>query len=87
VGEVERLRAAIDANDRAIVEAVNMRLRLVTELWQVKRTLEVDRLDPGRERALREALAATNDGPLSRAGLERLIDELLALTKAELNDV
>jgi chorismate mutase len=87
VGEVERLREAIDANDRVIVGAINTRLRLVSELWQVKRALQVDRLDPGREQALREALAAANTGPLSVEGLQQLIDELLALTKAELRDV
>jgi chorismate mutase / prephenate dehydratase len=85
--EVDRLREAIDANDRAIVDAVNTRLRLVSELWHVKRTLQVDRLDRDREQSLREALAATNAGPLSREGLQRLIDELLALTKTELRDV
>jgi len=87
VSEVERLRAAIDENDHAIVEAVNTRLRLVSELWRAKRSLQIDRLDPGREHALREALAAANHGPLSETGLERLVAELLALTKAELDDV
>jgi chorismate mutase len=87
MNDVDRLREAIDANDRVIVDAVNTRLRLVSQLWQVKRTLEVDRLDPGREQALRENLALANAGPLSAEGLERLIDELLALTKAELRDV
>lgn len=82
--EMDRLREAIDANDRVIVDAVNARLRLVSELWQVKRALQVDRLDPGREQSLREALAAANPGPLSEAGLQRLVDELLALTKDEL---
>ena len=85
-GEIERLRSEIDANDIAIVAAVNERLRLVTELWRVKRTLAVERLDPDRERTLRARLAASNEGPLSTIGLERLIDELLALTKAELDE-
>lgn len=86
MSEMDRLREAIDANDRAIVGAVNTRLLLVSELWQLKRALRVDRLDPGREQSLREALAAANPGPLSDAGLQRLVDELLALTKDELND-
>jgi len=87
MSEMERLREAIDANDRVIVDAVNARLRLVSELWQLKRALQVDRLDPGREQTLREALVVSNAGPLSVEGLQRLIDELLALTKAELRDV
>jgi chorismate mutase len=82
--DVGELRAAIGANDRAIVEAVNERLRLVGELWQLKRELGVDRFDPDRERTLRAELAAANAGPLSTAGLEHLVGELLALTKREL---
>ena len=84
--EVDRLRTAIGANDRAIVAAFNERLRLVTELWQLKHHLGVDRLDPDRERRLRAELAAANDGPLSATGLERLVDELLTLTKRELDE-
>ncbi len=82
--DVTRLRSAIDANDRAIVASVNERLRLVAKLWQLKRELGVDLLDPDRERRLRAELAAANGGPLSARGLDRLVDELLALTKSEL---
>jgi chorismate mutase len=82
--DVNRLRSAIGANDRAIVAAVNERLRLVDELWQLKRELGTDRFDADRERTLRAELAAANAGPLSPAGLEQLVDELLALTKREL---
>jgi chorismate mutase len=82
--DLQRLRDAIDANDRAIVDAVNVRLRLVTELWELKRDTGLDRLDPDRERRLRAQLAAANAGPLSQAGLDRLVDELLSLTKSEL---
>ena len=78
------LRGEISATDERIVEAVNERLRLVAELWELKRELGLDRLDPGRERTLRAELAATNHGPLSADGLDELITELLALTKREL---
>lgn len=81
---IGELRARIDANDRAIVDAVNERLRLVTELWQLKDVAGADRLDPDRERRLLEQLAAANGGPLSPEGLELLVRELLALTKREL---
>jgi len=78
------LRAQIAANDAAIVGAVNDRLRLVEELWRLKAERGDARLDPDRERRLRAELAERNDGPLSADGLERLVDELLALTKREL---
>ena len=83
-GEVEELRRRIDEVDAAIVEAVNTRLALVQELWQVKARIGVDRVDPGRERRLREALAAVNRGPLTPEGLDELIGSLLALVKREL---
>ena len=80
----EELRAEIAANDAEIVGAVNHRLRLVEELWRLKAERGDERLDPHRERRLREALARLNEGPLSEQGLERLVEELLALTKREL---
>ena len=83
-GPLDDIRAQITANDGAIVSAVNERLRLVAALWQLKREIGADQLDPGRERALRDELVALNTGPLSADGLDRLVSELLALTKREL---
>lgn len=78
------LRRRIGENDRAIVEAVNVRLRLVEELWRLKAKRGDARLDRERERRLREELREANGGPLSQEGLDRLIGELLELTKREL---
>jgi chorismate mutase len=83
-GRFDELRIEIAANDRAIVEAVNVRLRLVEELWRLKDARGDARFDLDREARLREALAAANAGPLSPEGLGRLVDELLSLTKEEL---
>jgi chorismate mutase len=80
----DELRAQIAENDREIVARVNARLRLVAELWRLKEEQGALRLDPDREARLRRALAAANEGPLTPAGLERLVGELLALTKDEL---
>ncbi len=80
----EEIRRDITENDRAIVEAVNRRIALVTELWELKAERGLETVDPDRERLLRETLAATNTGLLSPAGLDRLITELLDLTKSEL---
>ena len=81
---VDDLRDEIGANDNRIVEAVNERLRLVSELWELKRELGIDQVDSERERTLRTQLASANSGPLSNDGLDELISELLALTKREL---
>ena len=78
------LRRLIGENDGAIVEAVNVRLRLVDELWQLKAERGDARLDREREQRLRDELRAANEGPLSQDGLDRLVGELLELTKREL---
>jgi chorismate mutase len=83
-GGFDELRARIAENDREIVALVNVRLRLVAELWRLKEELGAPRLDPDREARLRAALADANEGPLTAAGLDRLVRELLALTKDEL---
>ncbi len=80
----EEIRREITANDAAIVAAVNRRLQLVAELWELKARLGIDTIDPDRERLLRQALAAANAGPLSPSGLDRLVTALLDLTKDEL---
>ena len=82
----EEIRAEIVENDRAIVAAVNHRLDLVTELWGLKEELGLETVDPDRERRLRHALAEASTGRLSAAGLDRLITDLLDLTKRELAD-
>ena len=80
----EEIRAEIAANDEAIVAAVNRRLELVAGLWELKAQLGLETVDPDRERRLREHLATASTGPLSDEGLDRLVTELLALTKREL---
>ena len=80
----DELRERIAENDRAIVASVNLRLRLVAELWRIKEEQGAALLDPDREQRLRAALAAANEGPLSAEGLDLLVSELLALTKREL---
>lgn len=80
----DEIRRAIDLTDRGIVELVNERLRLVAELWEIKRERGLGRVDEGREAALRAALADANTGPLSADGLDRLVTELLAITKREM---
>lgn len=78
------IRQAIDELDSQLVETVNARLRLVNELWQLKREQGVHRSDPGREAAMRARLADQNAGPLSSDGLDALVTEILALMREEL---
>ena len=83
---LRRLRAQIAEQDRAILDAVNARLRLVAELKQHKQAEGMEFVDPDQEARALAALERANRGPLSRAGLRLLFDQLLALTKRELDD-
>ena len=82
--QFDEIRREIAANDASIVAAVNHRLELVTALWELKAELGLDTVDPDRERRLRETLGEANSGPLSDAGLDRLLSDQLDLTKKEL---
>jgi len=80
-----QLREQLSANDVRIVEALNIRLELVSKLKRVKEERGLGFLDPAREEWLLQHLAQANSGPLSAAGLRELVTELLALTKREVS--
>ncbi len=79
------VREQIARNDEEIVAAVNRRIALVTELWQLKRELGLATVDRERERLLRERLVSSSAGPLTPAGVDTVITMLLELTKSELD--
>ncbi len=83
---VRQLREQISDNDRAIVEAVNKRLKLVARLKEYKASRGFDFVDPDRESWMVSYLARANRGPLSREGLESIFEEILDLTKREVAD-
>lgn len=80
---LEELREQVSANDRAIIEAINRRLELVAEIKRYKESAGIEFLDPGREAWLLDDLRRANRGPLSDEGLERILKELLDLSKRE----
>ena len=82
---IRALRDRISANDRALIERVNDRLRLVAEMKAYKASVGIDFLDPERERQMLEDLRGANGGPLSEQGLATVFAALLALTKHELD--
>ena len=80
---VRQIREQISDNDRAIVEAVNKRLKLVARLKDYKASRGFDFVDPDREEWMIRYLSRANRGPLSDDGLREIVEELLALTKRE----
>jgi chorismate mutase len=82
---LERVRAELAKQDRAILDAVNARVRLVAELKRYKEEAGISFVDPEQEARLLERLAAANRGPLSEEGLRELFTTILALTKREVD--
>jgi len=80
---VARVRREISDLDRALVDLVNKRLKLVAQLKRYKEEHGIDFVDLAREEWMLQYLQRANRGPLSADGLSRLYHELLALMKHE----
>ncbi|MDQ3890450.1 MAG: chorismate mutase [Actinomycetota bacterium] len=81
---VRQLREQISDNDRAIIDAINKRLKLVGRLKQYKTSRGYDFVDQAREDWMFSYLARANRGPLSTHGLHAIFEAILDLTKREL---
>jgi chorismate mutase len=80
---IRQLRQQISDTDRSIVDAINARLRLVARLKTYKESRGIDFVDPEREEWMLQYLTRANRGPLSHDGLKELFEEILDLTKRE----
>ena len=65
---IRQLREQVSDNDRALIEAINVRLRLVEKLKGYKDSRGIDFVDPDREEWMLRDMGRANRGPLSRAG-------------------
>jgi chorismate mutase/prephenate dehydratase len=82
---VRQLREQISDLDRSIVDAVNRRLKLVTQLKRYKDEHGIAFVDPEREEWMFSYQSNANRGPLTDDGLRAFYAELLALTKREVS--
>ncbi len=82
---IRQLREQISDNDRAILDAVNARLKLVARLKGYKESRGIDFVDPEREEWMLQYLSRANRGPLSAEGVQELFAEILDLTKREVS--
>jgi chorismate mutase len=82
---IRQLREQVSDNDRALVEAINTRLRLVTQLKRYKESRGIEFVDPEREEWMLRDLTRANRGPLSAEGLEQIYTAILDLTKREVS--
>jgi chorismate mutase len=82
---IRQLREQVSDNDRALIEAINARLRLVAKLKNYKDSRGIDFVDPEREEWMLRDVSRANRGPLSQEGLEEIYAAILQLTKRELS--
>ena len=80
---IRQLREQLSDVDRALVEAVNARLKIVAQLKRYKESRGLEFVDPEREEWMFSYLVRANRGPLSEDGLHELYAEVLDLTKRE----
>lgn len=80
---LRQFREQISDNDRAIVDAVNKRLKLVAKVKAYKDSQGLGFLDPEREEWMLQYLSRANSGPLSGEGLQELYRMILDLSKRE----
>jgi chorismate mutase len=82
---IRQLREQVSDNDRALVDALNKRLKLVAKLKSYKDEHGLDFVDPQREEWMLRDLTRFNGGPLSSEGLEQIYAAILDLTKREVS--
>ena len=82
---IRQLREQISDSDRALVEAMNARLKLVARLKEYKESRGISFVDPEREEWMVQYLTRANRGPLSADGLREIFQEILDLTKREVD--
>jgi chorismate mutase len=80
---IRQFREQISDTDRAIVDAVNKRLRLVAQVKAYKESRGLGFVDPEREEWMLQYLMRANRGPLSAEGLRELFGTILDLSKRE----
>jgi chorismate mutase len=82
---IKQFREQISDTDRAIVDALNKRLKLVAQIKAYKESRGLGFVDPEREEWMLQYLARANRGPLSTEGLHELFTLILDLSKREVS--
>lgn len=85
--ELEELRAAIDAVDRAIVDAFALRVRTACRIGEVKEGLGQPVLDPSREVAVvRRAAERAREAGLDDEAVREIFWKLVGLSRRTQRD-
>ena len=74
---IDQRRAEIDEIDATLLELLNRRVRVVTEIGTIKKTANAPVSDPGREQAVLHRLRSSNRGPLDEPGITRIFRRII----------
>jgi chorismate mutase len=80
---IEHFRARIDALDQQLLDALEHRVRLVVELWRLKRLRGVPRHDPERENEIVARLVEGRSGLLSEESIRDFAQLVLWVSREE----
>ena len=72
------LRNAIDTVDSRIIELLQERSSLASEIGNVKKEIGMEILDPSREGKIRKKLASGTQGPMETDALVRIYEVIMA---------
>ena len=76
--DLEALRSKLDSIDDELLDVLAERAQVVAEIWAWKQKNGVERIDPDRERALRERLLSRAESlGLARAAIERVLAQII----------
>lgn len=75
------LRKAIDEIDDKLLELINKRLALATDIGKIKAEKGKQVLDSAREVRVLQRLSELNKGPLSKNGLRRIFTEIISTSR------
>ncbi|HTB64074.1 MAG TPA: prephenate dehydratase domain-containing protein, partial [Opitutales bacterium] len=78
--DLDSLRKQIDAVDLEIIERLNARVRLASEVGQAKQKQGAHTYVPSREEIVFERLIAANPGPLTPAALKSIYREIISVS-------
>lgn len=75
---IVNLRGAIDTVDMRIIELLQERAQMASEIGRVKKEIGMEILDPGREDKVRRKLARGPSGPMDHDALIRIYEVIMA---------
>jgi chorismate mutase len=80
---IRQFREQISDNDLKVVELLNKRIKLVTQLWQYKRQHGLDVYAPAQEDWLLTFVTRANKGPISVDALHEIYRHVIEVTQHE----